>query len=157
MTSGTRVSSRRPAPGNQREVDTRVVDLPFYMRYVVENIIVSLFLLTFLLLYGGLHFYFFLKVRAAFAPGAAVQAILVTLLVLGLMAPIIVRVAERLGLEMLVRFVAWTGYVWISSLRLCSSISIVFSCMPPALSSARISPDFSRPPGCSSTCRSPWR
>ncbi len=85
----------------------------------------SLFLLTFFLLYGGFHFYFFLKVRAAFAPGVAAQAILVTLLFLGLMAPIIVRVAERLGLEMLVRFVAWTGYVWMAILLLFFSAALL--------------------------------
>ena len=46
----------------------------------MEYISLSLFLLTFFLLYGSLHFYFFLKVRAAFAPGAAAQAILIALL-----------------------------------------------------------------------------
>jgi predicted MPP superfamily phosphohydrolase len=84
-----------------------------------------LFLLTFFLLYGGLHFYFFLKVRAAFAPGAAAQAILVTLLVLGLMAPILVRAAERLGFEILVRFVAWTGYVWMAVVLLFFSAGLL--------------------------------
>ena len=85
----------------------------------------SLFLLTFFLLYGGLHFYFFLKVRAAFAPGAAAQAILITLLVLGLMAPIIVRVAERAGLPMLVRVVAWAGYVWMAVVLLFFSAGLI--------------------------------
>jgi predicted MPP superfamily phosphohydrolase len=91
----------------------------------VENVIVSLFLLTFFLLYGGLHFYFFLKVRAAFAPGTTAQVILVVLLVLGLMAPIIVRVAERLGFEMLVRFVALTGYVWMAVVLLFFSAGLL--------------------------------
>jgi uncharacterized protein len=86
---------------------------------------VSLFLLTFFLLYGSLHFYFFLKVRAAFAPGAAAQAILIVLLVLGLVAPIVVRVAERLGLELLVRLVAWTGYVWMAVVLLFFSAGLL--------------------------------
>jgi uncharacterized protein len=86
---------------------------------------VSLFLLTFFLLYGSLHFYFFLKLRAAFAPGAAAQAILVVLLVLGLVAPIVVRVAERLGLELLVRLVAWTGYVWMAVVLLFFSAGLL--------------------------------
>jgi predicted MPP superfamily phosphohydrolase len=124
MTSGT-PSFSGGAPGNQREVDVIAVDLPCYMRYVVENVIVSLFLLTFFLLYGGLHFYFFLKVRAAFDLGASAQAILVTLLVLGLIAPIIVRVAERFGIEMLVRFVAWTGYVWMAVVLLFFSAALL--------------------------------
>ena len=91
----------------------------------MEYIPLSLFLLTFFLLYGGLHLYFFLKVRAAFAPGAAAQAILVTLLILGLIAPIVVRVAERLGLELLVRFVAWTGYVWMAVVLLFFSAALL--------------------------------
>ncbi|MBE0559024.1 MAG: metallophosphoesterase, partial [Proteobacteria bacterium] len=85
----------------------------------------SLFLLTFFLLYGSLHFYFFLKVRAAFAPGAGAQTILIALLAFGLVAPIIVRVAERLGLEMFVRFVAWTGYVWMAVLLLFFSAALL--------------------------------
>ena len=95
------------------------------MRNAVENVIVSLFLLTFFLLYGGLHFYFFLKVRSAFVPGTTVQVILVVLLVLGVMAPIIVRVAERLGLEILVRFVAWTGYIWMAMVLLFFSAGLL--------------------------------
>ena len=85
----------------------------------------SLFLLTFFLLYGSLHLYFFLKIRAAFAPGGPAQAILIVLLVLGLMAPIIVRAAERAGLEMLVRFVAWTGYVWMAVVLLFFSAGLL--------------------------------
>ncbi len=79
---------------------------------------VNLFLLTFFLLYGSLHAYFFLKVRAAFAPGPAVQAALAALLFFGLIAPIVVRAAERFGLELLVKVVAWTGYIWMAVLFL---------------------------------------
>ena len=85
----------------------------------------SLFLLTFFLLYGGFHLYFFLKVRAAFAPGAAAQAILIVLLILGMMAPIIVRVSERLGLEILVRLMSWAGYLWMAVLLLFFSASLL--------------------------------
>lgn len=87
---------------------------------------VGLFLLTFFLIYGGFHFYFYLKVRAAFAPGAAAQMILIALLALGLMAPIIVRVSERYGLEILARFFSWTGYLWMAFLLLFFSASILF-------------------------------
>ena len=85
----------------------------------------SLFLLTFFLLYGSLHFYFFLKLRAAFALGAAAQAILIVLLVLGLVAPIVVRVAERAGLEFLVHLTAWTGYVWMAVVLLFFSAGLL--------------------------------
>ncbi|MHB9097211.1 MAG: metallophosphoesterase [Syntrophales bacterium] len=85
----------------------------------------TLFLLTFFLLYGALHLYFFLKVRAAFAPGAAAQAIVIVLLLLGLMAPIIARVSERLGFEILVRLMSWAGYLWMAVVMLFFSASIL--------------------------------
>ena len=78
----------------------------------------TLFLLTFFLIYGGFHFHFFLRFRAAFAPGAAAQAVLVALLLLGLMAPIIVRVSERYDLEALARLMSWIGYLWMAVLLL---------------------------------------
>jgi hypothetical protein len=85
----------------------------------------ALFLLTFFLLYGGLHFYFFLKLRAAFAPGAAAQIIIAALLVLGLIAPLIVRVSERFGIEILVRFMSWAGYIWMAILFLFFTVAIL--------------------------------
>ncbi len=95
------------------------------MSQTVEYISVSLFLLTFFLLYGSLHAYFFLKLRAAFALGGAAQAILMVLLVLGLVAPIVVRMAERAGLEFLVHFMAWTGYVWMAVVLLFFSAALL--------------------------------
>ena len=85
----------------------------------------GLFLLTFFLIYGGFHFYFFLKIRVAYAPGAAAQAILVALLILGLMAPIIVRASERYGFEMMARLASWAGYLWMALLLLFFSASVL--------------------------------
>jgi predicted MPP superfamily phosphohydrolase len=87
---------------------------------------VALFLLTFFAIYGGVHFYFYLKFRAAFAPGAPAQMILVALMIVGLMAPIVVRVSERYGLEMLARLLSWAGYLWMAFLLLFFSASILF-------------------------------
>lgn len=84
-----------------------------------------LFLLTFFLLYGSLHFYFFLKLRAAFAPGATAQIILTALLVLGLIAPLIVRVLERFGIETLVRLISWAGYIWMAVILLFFSVALL--------------------------------
>lgn len=84
-----------------------------------------LFLLTFFLLYGGLHLYFFLKIRAAFAPGAAIQGVLIALLALGLLAPLIVRASERLGLEALARLISWAGYIWMAVIFLFFSVSLL--------------------------------
>ena len=85
----------------------------------------TLFLLTFFLLYGSLHFYFFLKLRAAFAPCAIPQTILAALLVLGLIAPVLVRALERLGSETPVRLLSWAGYVWMGILLLFFSAALL--------------------------------
>jgi predicted MPP superfamily phosphohydrolase len=76
------------------------------------------FLLTFFLIYGSFHLYFFLKVMAAFAPEAAVQVLLVVLLILGMTAPILIRALERYGLDAFARFLAWVGYLWMAVLLL---------------------------------------
>jgi len=86
---------------------------------------VGLFLLSFFLIYGGFHLYFFLKIRAAFAPGGAAQILLVALLLLGLMAPVIVRLSERYGFEVLARLMAWTGYLWMAVILLFFSASLL--------------------------------
>jgi predicted MPP superfamily phosphohydrolase len=82
-------------------------------------------LLTFFLLYGGLHLYFFVKVKAAFAPGGPLQILLVLLLLLGLLAPIIVRVSERYGYEALAGLMSWAGYLWMGFLLLFSVSALV--------------------------------
>lgn len=85
----------------------------------------TLFLLTFFLVYGGFHAYFFIKVRAVFAPGPVAQIILVALLILGVMTPIIVRVSERYGLEALACLAAWFGYLWMAFILLFVSASFL--------------------------------
>jgi predicted MPP superfamily phosphohydrolase len=95
------------------------------MKYPAGKITVIMFLLTFFLIYGGLHFYFFMKMRAAFSPGAVIQAVLITLLILGLMAPLIVRNAERFGFETLARLMSWAGYTWMGVLLLFFSASLL--------------------------------
>jgi predicted MPP superfamily phosphohydrolase len=84
-----------------------------------------LFLLTFFLLYGGLHLYFFLKIRAAFAPTLPVEILVAGLLILGLMAPFIIRAAERYGLETLAAFMSWAGYLWMAVLMLFSVAALL--------------------------------
>jgi uncharacterized protein len=84
-----------------------------------------LFLLSFFLLYGGLHLYFFLKIRAAFAPGTVIQGVLLALLILGLLAPLLIRASERLGLEALARLLSWGGYLWMAVIFLFFSVSLL--------------------------------
>lgn len=75
-------------------------------------------IITFLLLYSGMHVHFFLRARAAFAPGPPAMAVLMGLLVLGVLTTILVRGAERWQWETLARGIAWTGYLWMALLFL---------------------------------------
>lgn len=73
---------------------------------------IAYFLLLFLLIYSGFHFYLFFKIKAAFHPGtAAVMGLTSAFLILGL-APIIVRVADSQGFELTARSFAYAGYTW---------------------------------------------
>ena len=72
----------------------------------------TLFLLTFFIIYGGLQLYFFAKIKAAFPLSHGASLGLIAILVLMVLAPIIVRVSERYGYEALARFMSYTGYLW---------------------------------------------
>jgi predicted MPP superfamily phosphohydrolase len=76
----------------------------------------TLFLISFLTLYGGMHVYAFARVRGAFSPGHTATAILAAWMVLMTVAPLLVRLAEGAGLERTARLVAWPAYIWMGSL-----------------------------------------
>lgn len=77
-----------------------------------------LFLLSYLFLYGGMHFYAFLKARGAFTLGISAAISLALLMVFMTLAPILVRLAERSGLEGAARTIALAGYLWMGVLFL---------------------------------------
>lgn len=69
------------------------------------------FLFSFFSLYGLMHLYLFLRVRSLFAPG--IRRILAGILFVAMvLAPVLVRVVERLNLEALAIGIAWCGYCW---------------------------------------------
>lgn len=84
----------------------------------------SLFLLTFFLIYGGVHVYAFIKVRSAFAPGPATSACFILFLLLMVIAPVLVRFTERAGFEVVARILAYVGYCWMGLLFLFFCISL---------------------------------
>jgi predicted MPP superfamily phosphohydrolase len=86
---------------------------------------VILFLLTFFLVYGGVHAYVFWKARAALGFGVPGGVLLLLFMLVMVLAPILVRLAERMGLEMLPRLLAWAGYGWMGLLFLFFSVSII--------------------------------
>jgi predicted MPP superfamily phosphohydrolase len=72
----------------------------------------SLFLLSFLLIYGGFHLYFFLKAKAAFTLPKWIFFLLEAFLLVMISAPILVRISERNGYEQFAMFLAYFGYTW---------------------------------------------
>ena len=76
----------------------------------------SLFLLSFFLIYGSLHAYALLKARSAlaFAPGTT----LALLFFLGILlcAPVVTQLLARHGYEGAARTVAYVGYLWMGFL-----------------------------------------
>lgn len=76
----------------------------------------SLFLITFLSLYGGMHLYAFVRLLGTFSPGRTATTALAGLMVLMTAAPLLVRLAEGAGLERTAGWMAWPGYVWMGSI-----------------------------------------
>jgi len=90
-----------------------------------KEIAMILFLLTFFLLYGLLHLYIFLKIKAALAFGTVTTIFLLLFMAIMVSAPVIVRVSERYGFELSARLISYIGYTWMGILFLFFSFSIV--------------------------------
>jgi hypothetical protein len=86
----------------------------------------SLFLISFFLIYGGIHLYAYLKIRTAMATGTLASLLLLLFMVGMVLAPIFVRVAEKHGLDLAAHVLSWTGYVWMGVLFLFFSAAILF-------------------------------
>ncbi|MGB2769113.1 MAG: metallophosphoesterase, partial [Candidatus Zixiibacteriota bacterium] len=84
-----------------------------------------MFLLIFLLVYGGFHLYMFLKAKAALGFGMKSGIFVLLFLVLMVFAPILIRMLEKPGLEPIARVLAYIGYTWMGLLVLFFCISIV--------------------------------
>lgn len=76
----------------------------------------SLFLITFLSLYGGMHAYAFLRLRGAFLPNHPLTLVLAAWMLLMTVAPMLVRLAEGAGLERSALCLAWPGYTWMGAI-----------------------------------------
>ena len=76
----------------------------------------SLFLLSFFLVYGSLHAYALLKARSALAFGPWTTLALLPLLGILLCAPIVTHQLSRHGYEGAARIVAHVGYLWMGFL-----------------------------------------
>ena len=84
----------------------------------------SLFLITFFLLYGGLHSYVFFKVWNAFHFRWVAGSLLTLLFLAMVIAPLIVRILEKSGEDTYARCAAYAGYTWLGLISIFFSISI---------------------------------
>ena len=89
-----------------------------------RGVMMSLFLLTFFLIYGGTHLYFFLKVKTVLSPGIPFFLFLALFLLLMVITPLLVRVLETQDMEAFARFAAYTGYLWMGFIFLCFTASL---------------------------------
>jgi predicted MPP superfamily phosphohydrolase len=86
---------------------------------------VYLFLISFLSIYGAVHVYAFVKIRAAFPLGAAAGFALGLFMAVMTCSPVLVRVMERHGFELLPRLLSYIGYTWMGLLFLFFSGSLL--------------------------------
>jgi uncharacterized protein len=75
-----------------------------------------LFISVFIAIYGGLNFYFFWKIHAAYPGPKVFTALLAIFFVFAIAAPILVRVFERQGHTRLAWLAAAVGYSWMAIL-----------------------------------------
>ena len=84
----------------------------------------SLFLISFLSLYGGMHAYAFVRLNGAFSPEKTLTTALAAWMSLMTVAPLLVRMAEGAGLERTARWLAWPSYIWMGSIFIfCSALA----------------------------------
>jgi len=93
-----------------------------------EQAVKGIFLLVFFLIYGGVHLYLFLGARASLALGVRSSIVLALFMFIMVLAPVIVHVAERHGLQSVAHFFAWTGYLWMGFAFLFFCLSLAFDC-----------------------------
>ena len=86
---------------------------------------VILFMTIFLLLYGGVHFYIFLKARAAFAFGVWSGISLTLVMAIMIAMPVMTRFAVKYGFESTARLLAVIGYVWMAAALLFFTSSLI--------------------------------
>jgi len=83
------------------------------------------FFLIFFLLYGGMHLYAFMRARAAFAFGTSTGILIAFFMLVMIFAPVLIRLSERAGLEIVARFMSYIGYTWLGGLFLFVSVTLV--------------------------------
>ncbi|MBE0425941.1 MAG: metallophosphoesterase [Nitrospirae bacterium] len=85
----------------------------------------TLFLFTFFIIYGGMHLYAFLKAKAAFAFHARRGVLIAVWMLIMIVTPVIIHVAENAGFELFAIVMSYSGYTWMGVLFLFICVSLV--------------------------------
>jgi predicted MPP superfamily phosphohydrolase len=85
----------------------------------------TLFLITFLSLYGSMHVYAFIRLRGAFSLSSPARHSIVGLMLMMTFAPLFVRLAETNELASFALWIAWPAYLWMGSIFIFSTYLIV--------------------------------
>ena len=86
----------------------------------------TLFLLSFFLIYGLMHGYAFLKARAAFHFGGLAGIVLGLFMLFMILAPLFIRVLEKRGYEEMAAALSWGAYLWLGLLFLFMVCALIF-------------------------------
>jgi uncharacterized protein len=86
----------------------------------------SLFILTFFAIYGGVHVYAFLRARAALGFGVPGGVAVAAFMLFMTVSPLLIRVLEQNGYELSARVLSYIAYLWMAALFLffCASIAL---------------------------------
>jgi len=85
----------------------------------------TFFFLVFFTLYGCMHLYALLKIRAAFTLHFIPSLVLSVVMLIMVFAPVIIRQSEKHGLELFAMVFSYMGYTWMGVLFLFCSAAIV--------------------------------
>lgn len=88
-----------------------------------------IFLFIIICLYGGINFYAFYRAKNIFHFSGKTEIIIIILLLFLILAPIIIRLVEKLDWETFSRSAAYCGYLWMAFIFLFFFINISFDIM----------------------------
>ncbi len=78
----------------------------------------TVFFITVLTIYGGLHAYVFFRARGALGLGPAASAWIAAIMFAVVLAPFLIRALERPGFEFAARALAYIAYIWMAAIFL---------------------------------------
>ncbi|MBN1829019.1 MAG: metallophosphoesterase [Deltaproteobacteria bacterium] len=87
--------------------------------------ILTVFLLSYIAIYGTAHFYLFMKIAKTYSPVFLIRISVAAFMALMIAAPIISRLLEGQGQLAVARIIAYGGYLWMGVVFLFVSASIL--------------------------------